>query len=95
MTIEFKGVNDMPPTAKDFEDELNEMLGAAQKRGELCTKVKSGDLHRQVGGYPAHSHRMRECCEVMRRKMKPGDQVLHEPQSGQGATLIICYRLPR
>ena len=92
---EFKGVNDMPPTAKQFEDELDGIFALAQKRGESRIEVKSGDLHRRVGGYPAHNNRMPVCCTVMKRKMKPGDQVLQEPPSGQGATLVIRYRLPR
>jgi len=85
----------MPPTAQDFQDELNNIFRLAQQQGKAYVDVKSGDLHRQVGGYPEHNHRMPVCCEVMKKNMKPGDQILQEPPSGQGATLIIRYKLPR
>jgi hypothetical protein len=32
---------------------------------------------------------------VMKRNMKPGDQILQQPPSGAGATLIIRFKLPR
>jgi 5-methylcytosine-specific restriction protein A len=57
--------------------------------------IKSGDLHRRVGGYPSHNHRMPVCCHVMRANMRSGDQILAAPPKGDGATLVIRYRLPR
>ncbi len=83
------------PMRQDFENELRSLLIAAQRAGEEYVDVASGDLHRRVGGYPGADHRMPVCCEVMRSQMKPGDQVLAEPPSGQGATLKIRYVLPR
>ncbi|MFQ5910144.1 MAG: HNH endonuclease [Thermoplasmata archaeon] len=85
----------MPPTTEDFQDALDQILTSAQKEGRTYVDVKSGDLHRMVGGYPAQNHRMPLCCLVMRKNMRPGDQVLQEPPRGQGATLVIRYRLPR
>jgi len=85
----------MPPTAQDFQKELNKIFQGAQQQGKPYVDVKSGELHRRVGGYPGHNHRMPVCCEVMRRNMKPQDQILQEPPSGQGATLVIRYKLPR
>jgi 5-methylcytosine-specific restriction protein A len=85
----------MPPTAQDFQNELNNILNSAQKQGTPYVDVVSGELHRQVGGYPAHKHRMPLCCSVMKRNMKAEDIILEEPDSGQGATLIIRYKLPR
>lgn len=85
----------MPPTTQDFQNELNEILMSTQKQGNPHVDVISGDLHRQVGGYPAHNNRMPLCCSVMKRNMKTGDQILQEPESGQGATLTIRYKLPR
>jgi len=85
----------MPPTAQDFQNELNKIFQEAQQQGKSYVDIKSGELHRQVGGYPGHNHRMPVCCRVMRRNMKPQDQILQEPPSGQGATLVIRYKLPR
>jgi hypothetical protein len=83
----------MQPTMRDFQKELDEIFEMAQ--GQVHVDVKSGDLHRRVGGYPGRNHRMHSCCEVMKRNMKQGDQILQQPSSGQGATLVIRYKLPR
>jgi len=85
----------MPPTAQDFQDALDSIFHEAERSGKRYVDVKSGDLHRLVGGYPGRNHRMPVCCEVMRRNMRPDDQILHQPPSGQGATLVIRYKLPR
>ena len=67
----------------------------AQARGLVFIEIISGELHRIVGGYPGPGHRMPVCCSVMRAAMRGGDQLLHAPPSGQGATLRIRYQLPR
>ncbi|NIN92578.1 hypothetical protein GTO36_06275 [bacterium] len=85
----------LPPTAKDFQSELDSIFASAQQEGKSFIEVKSGDLHRSVGGYPGPNHRMPLCCGVMKRNMKPGDQILQQPPSGEGATLIIRFELPR
>ena len=87
-------MNDIP-TAQDFWEKINHILQAAERNGQPYIDINSGDLHRQVGGYPKHSHRMRNCCSVMRQFMKSGDEVLDGPPSGQGASLTIRYYLPR
>lgn len=81
-----------PPTADDFQVALDSIFEHA--RGEFID-VKSGDLHRMVGGYPGPSHRMPLCCRVMRQNMRPGDSVINEPPKGAGAGLVIRYMLPR
>jgi 5-methylcytosine-specific restriction protein A len=85
----------MPLTELDIQNELNNILFSAQNKHIHFVDVKSGDLHRRVGGYPAYNHRMPICCSVMKNSMKSGDIILHEPPSGQGASLIIRYKLPR
>ena len=54
-----------------------------------------GDLHEEVGGYPGSDHRMPSCCSVMRGEMASGDAVVHQPPKGDGANLVIRFRLPR
>jgi 5-methylcytosine-specific restriction protein A len=76
-------------------NELNNILLLAQNKNIPFVDVKSGDLHRRVGGYPSYDHRMPICCSVMKNIMKSGDIILHKPPSGQGASLIIRYKLPR
>jgi 5-methylcytosine-specific restriction protein A len=83
------------PTPKDFQSELDSIFASAQQQGKSFIEIKSGDLHRSVGGYHGHNHRLPSCCRVMKRNMKPGDQILQQPPSGEGATLIIRFKLPR
>jgi 5-methylcytosine-specific restriction protein A len=83
------------PTPKDFQSELDSIFASAQQQGKSFVEIKSGDLHRSVGGYHRHNHRLPSCCRVMKKNMKPGDQILQQPPSGVGATLIIRFKLPR
>ena len=83
------------PSPEDFQRELDSVFASAQREGKAAVEVKSADLHRSVGGYPGHTHRLPACCRVMRRNMKPGDEILHQPPKGAGATLVIRYALPR
>jgi 5-methylcytosine-specific restriction protein A len=83
------------PSPEDFQSGLDSMFASAQQQGKSFVEIKSGDLHRSVGGYPGHVHRLPTCCRVMKRNMKPGDQILQQPPSGAGATLIIQFKLPR
>ncbi len=85
----------MPLTESDIQNELNNILLLAQNKSIPFVDVKSGDLHRRIGGYPSYNHRMPICCSVMKNHMKTGDIILHEPPSDQGASLIIRYKLPR
>lgn len=88
------GENRMP-TTEDFQNELNRIFQEKQRKGERYAVIKAGDLHRRVGGYPSRNHRMPICCNVMKRNMREGDEIMEEPPSGYGANLTIRYRLPR
>jgi hypothetical protein len=48
-----------------------------------------------VGGYPGNNHRMPVCCAAMRAEMRAGDNIVRAPPSGDGANVVIEYRLPR
>ncbi len=74
----------MPASGKDFQGELNTIFASAQKEAKLFVDVRSGDLHRSVGGYPRRNHRMPLCCGVMKRSMKPGDENCNNPRVGRG-----------
>jgi 5-methylcytosine-specific restriction protein A len=86
---------DMTVHAAMFRDDLERRLAAAERAGRSTVEVTSGDLHREVGGYPGRGHRMPICCDVMRARQGPGDAILLEPPKGRGATLTIRYSLPR
>lgn len=83
------------PQTKDFQRALDEAFREAEAAGSAVAEIAAGELHRRVGGYPGGTHRMPLCCSVMRRTMRPGDAVVYQPRSGQGASLRIRYALPR
>ncbi|GLK67028.1 hypothetical protein GCM10008179_06660 [Hansschlegelia plantiphila] len=83
------------PKTEDFRRALAERLAHAERDGQTELEVTSGDLHREVGGYPGVDPRMPMCCRAMRAAMEPGDAELSAPPKGDGATLVIRYRLPR
>ena len=85
----------MAPNRKDFQKKMDSILKLAEQEGKSQVDIKSGDLHRMVGGYPGNDHRMPICCGVMRKNMKSTDKILDEPPKGNGATLLIRYQLPR
>jgi 5-methylcytosine-specific restriction protein A len=88
-------IRPMTDVQRPFEDALAARLRIAQRAGLSFLDVVSGDLHREVGGYPGTEHRMPVCCSVMERQMVPGDRVVRRPPKGKGATLTIRYKLPR
>jgi len=71
------------------------LLAEAQSRGEESIQIRAGDLHTQVGSYPGSDHRMPSCCSAMRSLRKPRDAFIYRPPCGDGARLMIEYRLPR
>ena len=85
----------MAKSAADFRDQLLRLLGEGSALGFVAVEINAGRLHRLVGGYPGASHRMPVCCDVMRRAMTPGDEVVFQPPRGNGARLTVRYRLPR
>jgi 5-methylcytosine-specific restriction protein A len=51
----------------------------------------SGDIHRELGGYPGKNHNTPSCCSAMRSEMINSDKILYSPKKGNGSTLKICY----
>jgi hypothetical protein len=48
-----------PPANRNrFESALRDALADASRSGKASLRVRSGDLHRAVGGYPGPSHQM-------------------------------------
>jgi len=85
----------MTPSTDDFQKELDAIFAFAEAKRLVAIVVQAGNLHRLVGEYPGTNHRMPVCCNVMRKNMRAGDEVVSEPPSGQGASLTIKYVLPR
>ncbi|MBQ6567285.1 MAG: hypothetical protein IJL80_09530 [Treponema sp.] len=73
---------------EEFEEYIDNILSHIS--GEYID-LKSGDVHRDIGGYPGKDHRMPVCCDVMYSRMKGSDKVLYAPPKGKGATLTIRY----
>jgi 5-methylcytosine-specific restriction protein A len=83
------------PTADEFRAALDKVLAEAQRDRRAHIDVCSGELHREVGGYPGTDHRMPVCCSVMEGALRPGDRIISSPPSGRGASLVIRYKSPR
>ena len=86
---------DAAPSAHEFEAVLLAILGKATREGAATVEIKSGDVHRTVGGYPGPNHRMPVCCAAMRSAMNSNDTVVAQPPKGNGASLLVRYSLPR
>lgn len=74
-----------PPN--EFDAALATLL-AATSRPNVIT---AGELHRAVGGYPGRNHRMPMAVGAMRRRMTAGDQVVHSPPKGVGASFSVRF----
>jgi hypothetical protein len=94
--VAHSGISGMP-TSEDFKTELYRMMNQALLGGKSTAEIDAGDLHRRVRGYPGLNHKMPMCCVVMLAAFapEPGDVILKEPPSGQGANLTIRYVLPK
>lgn len=84
----------MQPTTEDFQNELDSIFDRAMEEEKTYIDVNSGELHKKVGGYPGHNHRLPLCCKTMKNNLKEKDIIIKQPPSGQGV-LIIRYQLPR
>ena len=85
----------MGPAAEDLRAALRARLQRATAAGQISLEVRSGDLHREEGGYPGPDHRMPVCCQVMRGEMTKADELVTASPKGNGASVVIRYRLPR
>jgi hypothetical protein len=85
------------PTKDQFQAEIRSQLRQAELRGASSLEITSGELHRQLGGYPASggSHQMPSCCDAMYDEKGMGDKIISAPPKGKAASLTIRYVLPR
>lgn len=82
------------PGRENFENELKAQIDRAQRQKRPHVEINAGELHRVAGDYPDPTkHRMPVCCEVMRSAMNASDEIVFQPDSGNGASLTIRYKL--
>jgi 5-methylcytosine-specific restriction protein A len=62
----FEEQQNMSTNIEGFRAALKETLKVAENLGVVAVDVKSGNLHRRIGGYPDKDHRMPICCDAMR-----------------------------
>jgi hypothetical protein len=72
---------------RGFPSNPSRRMQGAEHASKTTVEINSGQLHREVGGYPSQNHRMPMCCAVMRSEMSAGDAILQEPPKKQGASL--------
>ena len=77
------------------EQALRNQLVRTQASGASYVDINSGELHRDIGGYPGPNHIMPSMCNGMRKLMNNEDRVLPEPPKGKGASLTIRCIFPR
>ena len=82
-------------TANAFRKELQRLMNEAKEKGCKYIDITSGEVHRNVGGYPGKKHRMPSCCEVIKSMKKVNDEIINEPTKGNGASLTIRYIIDR
>jgi len=68
---------------------IDKLLYEAKKRGEKYIDLVSGEIHKQLG----LKNRMPQVCEVMYKKMRQKDEILHTTPSGRSSTIKIRYYL--
>jgi len=85
----------VPASAEHFRSMLSSLLDEAGRLGFSYVGITAGALHRRVGGYPGKEHRMPVCCVAVRGVMGPSDRIVEQPPSGNGASLLIQFALPR
>ena len=81
------------PIKEDFIKEIEKIRQKFRAKGEAYVDIVSGDIHRNLGGYPGKNHRMQSCCRAMYEAMNTKDEVLYAPKSTYGATVKIRYYL--
>lgn len=79
--------------SEDFQKEINRLKKEAKDKGMRYVDVVSGQVHRNIGGYPSRNHRMPSCCQVMYSMKNNEDEIIYAPPKGKGATLQIRYYL--
>ena len=84
-----------PPTTEDVRAAIAKLFKDGEDSGLPKLHIRSGDLHRHVGGYPGTNGRMPSCCNAMREVMTVGDLIVAQPPKKNGASLEIRYTLPR
>ena len=94
MTPPHRPVNALP-SKDEFMRAVRALLREAELEGKPFLEINSGQLHRDLGGYPGTRHALPSCCDAMYEVQKSGDAILSKPPKGKGASLTIRYRLPR
>ena len=83
------------PTKDEFRQALSARFRDAAAKGAHQVLINAGELHRQLGGYPAVRHQMPSCCDAMYEAKRASDTIVKAPKKGKGASLTIRYALPR
>jgi hypothetical protein len=82
----------MMPTGEDFRVTLRAGC-KAEHASKTTVDINSGQLHREVGGYPGQNHRTPMCCAVMRSEMSAEDAIPQESPKKQGSSLTATALL--
>jgi hypothetical protein len=89
-----RGLGEFPMVSIDyFRQGLLAQMRRATTVGAADVTIESGQLLRELGGYPGSAHGLPLCYEAMQAEMKPGDTLVLD--RNDGASLTVRYLLPR
>ena len=77
-----------------IREKLDEIFEFANKNNLSGVIIRAGELHKLVNPLYKYEKRFRMCCVIMREYMKPGDEILYEPPSGESSAVEIFYKPP-
>lgn len=80
---------------EEFRALIQGKFREASQRNARHIRLNSGELHRELGGYPGPKHSMPSCCEALYEVKKSGDMIVSAPAKGKGASLTIEFKIPR
>ena len=80
---------DMKINWDDIKNILDQKHSYAKQEGVREIQINSGELHRELGGYPGPDHRMPMVCKVRRDSMRKNEEMSQTPQKGNGAQFTI------
>ena len=83
-------------TADEFRTELYARFRAAESAGQTTVDVVARDLHDAVQRLnPTATHRLPNCCSVMRQEQRLGKDETISERANDGPNFSIRYLLPR
>ena len=83
--------NSKQPGTQQITEYIYSLFNQEKEKGNSYIVIKANDIHKQL----KLTSRMPAVCNVMKRCMRLGDEVLHETPSGFSSTFEVKYYLDK